>query len=242
VATTWYKDQEAVADGLADRIRGNDGDVRATWDMSVFNADAPGPEGDEQLGDGWVKGADGKTRYDPDGNGDDDSTAEGDTDHSHFDTDGKQTKAVPPKPGTKATVTPGAIKDTAPKKPDSLRAVAEVDNSAWDASKAWHNGTVADDPSAFYSGICAGKKTGDPDTQAAWALPYRYHPDDPPNAAGVRAALARLSQTQGLINKTEAAEMLEAAMKKINPGYKPGDRDDSLLSAVLSELLIGGTK
>jgi ATP-dependent protease ClpP protease subunit len=242
-ATTWYKDHEAVADGLADRIRGEDGDVRATWDMSVFNianADAPGPAGDEQLGDGWVKGADGKTRYDPDGNGDDDSSAEGDTDHSHFDADGKQIKPVPPKPGAKST--PAEKTATAAAGP-VLRAAtdAEVDNTAWDASKAWHNGTVADDPEAFYRGICAGKKNGDPDTQNAWALPYKYHPDDPPNAAGVRAALARLSQTQGLINKAEAEATLEAAMKKINPDYKPGDMDTSLLSAVLIDCL-GGSK
>lgn len=115
-----------------------------------------------------------------------------------------------------------------------------IDNSPWDASKAWHNGTQADDPAAFYEGICAGKKSGDPSTQAAWALPYKYHPSDPPNAAGVRNALARLSQTQGLINKGEAQSTLEAAMKKINPDYAPGDRlDGSLLGAALTAGLKG---
>lgn len=115
-----------------------------------------------------------------------------------------------------------------------------VDNSAWDAAKAWHNGVIADDPAAFYAGICAGKKSGDPDTQAAWALPYKYHPSDPPNAAGVRNALARLAQTQGLINKAEAQATLEAAMRKINPDYKPGDQfDGALLSAVLLGALEG---
>lgn len=251
-STTWYKDQEAVADGLADRIRGDDGEIRAAWDLSVFNAakadgdDGDGkkspvaPEGDEQLGDGWVTGADGKDRYDPDGNGDDDSTPEGDTDNSHFDKDGKQTKAIPPKPGKKTA--PAKKTDSASDVP-VLRAAgdAAVDNSAWDASKAWHNGTTADDPAAFYEGICAGKKNGDPSTQAAWALPYKYHPSDPPNAAGVRAALARLSQTQGLINKSEAGDTLEAAMKKVNPEWKPGDQmDPALLSAVLVELVRGG--
>lgn len=232
-ATSWYKDHEAVADGLADRIRGQDGDVRATWDMSVFNADRPGAEGDEQMGDGWVKGPDGKERYDPDGDGDDDSTAAGDTDHSHFDADGKQTKPVPPKPGT-AKKGDGKQTASAADAP-VLRAVTdtEVDNSAWDAATAWHNGTQADDRAAFYAGICAGKRHGNPDTQNAWALPYKYRPDDPPNAAGVRAALARLSSAEDLINKDEAQTTLRDAMEKINPDYKPGDIDGSLLSAAL---------
>jgi ATP-dependent protease ClpP protease subunit len=242
-ATTWYKDVEAVADGLADRIRGQDGDVRATWDMSVFNADSPPAGEDKDLGDGWVMGPDGKARYDPDGDGDDDSTAEGDTDHSHFDEDGKQTKAIPPKPGS-AKAKPPEKTATAAGTP-VLRAAtdAAVDNSAWDASKAWHNGTEAEDPAAFYEGICAGKKSGDPSTQAAWALPYKYHPSDPPNANGVRAALARLSSTQGLINRAEAGDTLEAAMKKINPDYEPGDQiDGGLLSAVLTSGLRGAGK
>ena len=117
---------------------------------------------------------------------------------------------------------------------------ASVDGAAWDASKAWHNGAEADDPAAFYEGICAGKRSGDPSTQAGWALPYKYHPSDSPNAAGVRAALARLSSTEGLINKSEAHDKLQGLMKSINPDYKPGDQmDGSLLSAVLTSGLRG---
>jgi hypothetical protein len=173
---------------------------------------------------GGVLGADGKARFDPDGDGDNDATPEGDTDHDYFDESGKQIKPIPecpPMPAAKATV-PAVI-------------------VAWDAAKAWHNGTVAEDPEAFYSGICAGKKSGDPSTQAAWALPYKYHPGDEPDPGGVRAALARLNQTDGLINKEEARKTLEAAMKKINPDYKPGDNhlDGGLLSAVLLSALEG---
>ncbi len=223
-ATTWYKDQEAVEDGLADRITGRDGPTN-TWDLTVFNA---APQGDEDLGNGWVKGADGKVRFDPDGDGDDDSTPEGDTDHDYFDENGKQVKPIPPKPGAtnQAVATPRN---------------ADVDTSAWDAAKAWHNGTEADDPEAFYRAICAGEKAdGDPATQGHWALPYRYTPDSPPNAAGVRNALARLSQTQGLTNESEARATLEAAMKKINPDYEPADHIDTrLLAAVLGFSLKG---
>src|SRR5258708_4947099 len=67
-----------------------------------------------------------------------------------------------------------------------------VDNSPWDASRAWANGAAADDPAGIYSGICAGKKACDSVTQGAHALPHHYHPGDPPNAAGTRNPLSRL--------------------------------------------------
>lgn len=251
---TWLSDHEAVSIGLADRVQGTgeEGDG-GSWDLSVFdrwsdgairNAAAgkkktPGgksaPAGDTPVGDdGWVMGADGRMRFDPDGDGDDDATPEGDTDHDYFDENGKQIKPIPPKPKTGG-------KNKKAKGGKKLRN-AGVDNSPWDASKAWHNGAESDDPEAFYRGICAGKKAGDPSTQAGWALPYKYHPSDPPNAAGVRNALARLPQTQGLLNKSEAQDTLEAAMKKINPDYEADNLDHSLLSAVLLHGLGGGQK
>jgi Clp protease len=98
-----------------------------------------------------------------------------------------------------------------------------VDNSPWSASKAWHNGASSADPAAFYAGICAGEKSGDKATQAAWALPYRYTPSSPPNAAGVKNALSRLPQTQGLTNAAAAKAKLQGLMKKINPDYEPED-------------------
>lgn len=122
---------------------------------------------------------------------------------------------------------------------------AEVDNSPWDASKAWHNGAQSDDPAAFYAGICAGKRDGDKSTQAAWALPYKYHPSDPPNAAGVRDGLSRLSQAEGLTNESEARATLQAAMKKINPDYEPPSTnqiDARLLQALLTGTLERGTE
>jgi HK97 family phage prohead protease len=99
--------------------------------------------------------------------------------------------------------------------------MASVDNSAWDASKAWSNGADSDDPAAFYKGICAGEKSdGDPDTQAHWALPHHYHPGDAPNAAGVRNGLSRIDQTQGLKNKSAAQSHLESHMTSIQAQEK----------------------
>jgi ATP-dependent protease ClpP protease subunit len=185
-STTWYKDSEAVADGLADRISGQD-DPKNTWDLSVFNVDAAG---------------------------------ETDVD------------SAPSVPGSKKKKTKG----------EKQVRNADVDTSTWDAAKAWHGGTTADDPEAFYRAITAGEKTsGDPSTQAHWALPYRYTPDSPPNAAGVRNALARLSQTQDLKNADAARSMLEGLMKKINPDYSPDDSIDyTLMATALRDALKGG--
>jgi ATP-dependent Clp endopeptidase proteolytic subunit ClpP len=158
--------------------------------------------------DGWVQDPDGKMRFDPDGDGDDDSTPEGDTDHDYFDADGKQLKPVPPKPDAPSAFYHYPVFDA-------------VDSSAWDASKAWHNGAMSDDPAKFYAGICAGRKAGDPANQSSWALPYKYHPGDAPNAAGVKNALSRLPQTDGLTNADEAKATLQAAMKQVNPDYDP---------------------
>lgn len=186
-ATTWYSDEEAVADGLADRVTGQQG-VKDTWDLSVFNS---APTGGQALGDGQVKGA------------------------------------------------PPAVAGTAD---EAQRIVnADVDTSEWDASKAWHNGSNSDDPEAFFKAICAGRKAGDPKTQAAYALPYRYTPDSPPNAAGVRNALGRLDQTDGLTNKEEARTKLQGLMKKINPDYAPDDLDTGTLSALLLGALKGAS-
>jgi ATP-dependent Clp endopeptidase proteolytic subunit ClpP len=117
---------------------------------------------------------------------------------------------------------------------------AAVDGSDWDASKAWAAGAASDDPAAFYRGICAGEKSdGDPSTQAHWALPYKYAPGDPPNAAAVKAALGRLSQTEGLANKAEAEKTLQAAMKQVNPDWEPEDRSEKSIFSLRLEQMRG---
>lgn len=95
---------------------------------------------------------------------------------------------------------------------------ASADESAWDASKAWANGAASDDPAAFYNGICAGKKDGDPATRAAHALPHHYHPGDAPNRHGVSAALGRVGSTDGLTNEAAARSHLEAHQSAMGSG------------------------
>ena len=109
LAETWYVGQEAVDAGLADFVQGAEpaepaaAKIAATWDLSIFSK-RPGrpldaaPEGDGA--DASEPGADEPQPWDPDGNGDDDSTPEGDTDHSHWAPDGTQKKPVPGKPMT----------------------------------------------------------------------------------------------------------------------------------------------
>jgi ATP-dependent protease ClpP protease subunit len=108
---------------------------------------------------------------------------------------------------------------------------AGVDHSDWDGDKAMAGGVGADDPAAFYEGICAGKKDGNPRSQDSWALPYRYKPGGPPNAAGVKNALDRLPQAEGLTNEAEARKTLQAAMKKVNPDWEPGDSASTTITA-----------
>jgi hypothetical protein len=76
-------DSRSVVDDEDDEDEGTDDDVTAAGT------------------NGWVQ-RDGEWVYDPDGDGDDDSTAEGDTDNSHFGTDGKLKPGItiPPKPKT----------------------------------------------------------------------------------------------------------------------------------------------
>ena len=116
---------------------------------------------------------------------------------------------------------------------------ASADESAWDASKAWAAGAASDDPAAFYNAICAGKKAGDPATQAAHALPHHYPPGDPPNRHGVSAALGRIGSTDGLTNEAAARSHLEAHQSAMGSGssdnhYSPLDSGDL---AALQEVL-----
>jgi ATP-dependent Clp endopeptidase proteolytic subunit ClpP len=124
----------------------------------------------------------------------------------------------PPAPASPVTI--GAWQVTvhaAPVKRKRKRTRNAVDNSSWDGGAAMSAAASSDDPSAAYSAICAGKRDGDPDKQSTWALPHHKHPGDPPNAAGVRNALARLPQTDGLTNHDAAQAHLQAHMKAISP-------------------------
>ena len=282
----WLTDQQAVAEGLADGVHGQES-VSNSWDLSVFASYLP-----PQLGGTVVVNADGNHApmtgshshahpaygsqggdashsHRHDHGGDDGDSAS--HSHSHasaksgtvVNADGDQddddgTKDCPTCKGT------GKIRDghvTCPDCKGTGKAAdagdddvsdrrrswpvlnADVDSSAWDASKAWAAGAASDDPAAFYKGICAGRKAGDPATQAAWALPYKYTPSSSPNAAGVRNALARLSQTQGLTNESQARETLESAMKLVNPDYEPSsDRLDTELLAELFQSALEGAR
>jgi ATP-dependent protease ClpP protease subunit len=185
-------------------------------------AGVPGSHGDHE-------------RFDPDGDGDCDACPEGDTDHDYWTPAGEQLQDVPgkPMPAGDQALTAEAIRALIREEIAAAFSGAAdgVDNSAWDASKAWHAGAESDDPAAFYAGICAGQKAGDKATQDAWALPYKYKPGGPVNAAGVKNALARLPQTQGLTNEAEAKATLQAAMKKVNPDYEPEDSAGDLPGA-----------
>ena len=183
-------------------------------------------------------GCKGSGTYDPDGDGDDDSTAEGDTDHDYVLPDGSPGPAALTEERVRAIFR----EELRPALAEEVRAAAaaalrnDADSSPWDGGKAMAAGAAADDPAAFYKGICAGRKEGDAAVQSSWALPYRYAPGDPPNAAGVKAALGRLPQVQGLVNEAEAKKTLQAAMKQVNPDYEPEDSTDTVFSQRLRQM------
>jgi len=91
-----------------------------------------------------------------------------------------------------------------------------VDSTAWDGNAAISTCAKANSPASCYGSICAGRKSGDPSLQASWALPHHKTAGGPPNAAGVRAALGRVGQTQGLTNAAAARRHLEAHMRAIS--------------------------
>jgi ATP-dependent protease ClpP protease subunit len=90
---TWLTASQACDEGLADYVydpRKGPSNVLAR--RPIRNA-ADGNHG-------YVK-RDGKWVFDPDGDGDNDATPEGDTDHDYWSADGKQIKAIPPDPDGK---------------------------------------------------------------------------------------------------------------------------------------------
>lgn len=87
-AETWFTPEQALAAGL---ITGITGAAR-----EPARAGAAGTAAAARAGAILAAGI--TAAWDPDGDGDDDSTPEGDTDHSHWDETGKQKKSVPGKP------------------------------------------------------------------------------------------------------------------------------------------------
>jgi hypothetical protein len=86
-----------------------------------------------------------------------------------------------------------------------------VDTTPWNGAAAMRACSNA----ACYNSICAGKRAGDPSLRSSHALPHHKSPGSPPNAGGVRNALSRLPQTQGLTNKEAARRHLEAHMSSV---------------------------
>lgn len=229
---TWMSAQEAVDAGLADQIQGSE--INNHFDLSIFK--------NAGNNNGYVL-RDGKWVFDPDNDGDDDSTASGDSDHDYWDPDGNQLKSIPPDPdGKQGKPLPPKQSAKAIRKANAAHPEvynAGVDTSDWDGGKAMANGAASDNPATFYAAICAGKKAGDPKLQSSWALPYKYTPSSAPNAAGVKNALARISQTEGLTNKAAAQALLEKLMKQVNPDYDPSAKMDAIVNVLRKTLQRG---
>ena len=106
-----------------------------------------------------------------------------------------------------------------------------VDGSAWDGNRAMG---MCDEASCF-SRIAFEKTVGNPGERQHYGLPHHY-PGRGPNAAGVRNALARLSQTQDLKDAGAARAHLEAHMREINPDREASnDAENMSVSLPLQE-------
>lgn len=102
-----------------------------------------------------------------------------------------------------------------------------VDTSTWDAGRAM----AACESASDYNSICAGRKAGDPALRSSHALPHHYLGKGP-NAAGVRNALSRLPQTEGLTNTDDARSHLEAHMREINPDAQRSEELEAVTDIV----------
>jgi ATP-dependent protease ClpP protease subunit len=100
----------------------------------------------------------------------------------------------------------------------------------WDAAAAMAACHSAGD----YSKVCAGEKSsGDPATQAHWALPHHSSPGAGPDKGGVVAALGRWNQTQDLKNKDAAHAHLLAHASAL--GLPSGDGNADPTPPVINE-------
>jgi hypothetical protein len=110
---------------------------------------------------------------------------------------------------------------------------------AWDGSAAMSHAAHSEHPASAYQSICAGRKEGDPEKQSSWALPHHDTPGGPPNPDGVRAALSRLPQTQGLTNAEAARKHLQAHLAQINSGSQseshPPESQEGAMSDPITE-------
>lgn len=114
----------------------------------------------------------------------------------------------------------------------------DVDSGPWDALAVVRSAMSSANRAGYFRAVCAGRLPGNPASPDAWALPYRRTPDSPPNATAVRAALAALPRVEGLVNRDEARNVLDQAMRAINAGTVPDDGiDPALLSAAFAGAL-----
>ncbi len=103
---TWLSADEACQEGLVDFVydpRNGPSNILSRKPKNTYKA-PPRTYDDFRVSDdrGWVV-RNGQWVFDPDGDGDDDSTPEGDTDHDYFNPDGSKKKDIPPKPDRSPT-------------------------------------------------------------------------------------------------------------------------------------------
>lgn len=218
-AETWYDSQEAIDSGLADRFIPSSQTRHTTdhreddrWDLS---AAFRGPAG--------VRGAaavpyvgERQSRHEP-------MTGRHQHDHAAFtqDDSGDHDDGMHNHVHEHANDSDHHHTHTSDQSASAAHNKAALLN--WDGGAAMSAAANSEDPAAAFKSICAGKRSGDPSKKSTWALPHHNKAGGPPDAGGVSAALGRLNQTEGLVNKSAAKAHLEAHAKALNPDYEPED-------------------
>jgi HK97 family phage prohead protease len=184
-----------------------------------------------------------RKKWDPDGDGDDDSTPEGDTDHDYWTADGRQKKPVPGKPmdgkakGNKPPWLEDDDEDDQGKKKKTSDAVDHLADALYDLvghhdaihsehemklfeqKGVWDSAHVNDLPDSAFAAVyddASGNKQR--------KLPH-HDSDGSVDLPHLRNALARVSQMTGVPDGVEAKAKahLEAHAKKLGVGDSGSD-------------------
>lgn len=105
----------------------------------------------------------------------------------------------------------------------------------WNGPAAMSRCAKSKNPASCFKAICAGRRDGDASEEKTWALPHHDAPGDGPDPAGVRNALSRLPQTQGLINAGAAKKHLQAHLNAMRAAGDITEKEFEDLTAEMDE-------
>jgi len=164
------------------------------------------------------------------------------SDHEHTHHAGADDDHDGDESGTAMNFATGGVIHNQVDLPDEIRMHVDLhnasyDSSAWDGGAAMSAAVNSSNPASSLAAICAGRRSGPADERGSYALPHHKRPGSPPNRNGVNNALARLSSTEGLTNKSAAEAHLKAHQKAW--ASESGSSDDHDHTTIFDDLDFG---